>query len=289
MNTNVNKAVLVSLNMGRWGANKMDREMSQEVATAKNLTDVKLARVWKSLLPKNEAMDTINSVHKKARSFHYKNTFAWSQEGYRILPNRNYMPYMEFMRQAEDDSAKAVTALGELMPDLMLRAKTALNSIFKESDYPSVASILKRYYLKVSVMQIPKPEEFTAEVGDAEATRVRADIEKTVTEAFRAANQDLWDRMFATVNKIQERLSDPKGVREQTLKSLREMLGLLDRLNVSGDERLERLRVQALSKLGGFSAKDLNGAADQKAIIVAEAAQMRDAMSVYMGGTAHGA
>lgn len=283
-----NKAVLVSLNVSIWTANKHDREASKEVVDQKNLKDNQMARVWKSLLPRNEFLSAIHGVAAKARKFHYHNTFGWVQEGTRLLPTKNYLAYMEFMRQAKADFQKAVDAFLQEYGQLQIAAREALNSLYKDSDYPSVASLKSKFAFETVVMPLPAGEYFTAEVDDAEAERVREEIEKSVQEAFRAANRDLWQRLYTTINKVQERLADPKGARESSLSSLREMLALLDRLNVSGDERLERLRKQAEDRLNAMSLKDLKSDKVKREAAMAEAQRIQEAMAAFMGNNAYG-
>lgn len=287
MTTSRDKAVLVSLNVSIWTANKLDREVSKEVADQKKLKSEQMARVWKSLLPRNEFLSAIHGVAAKARKFHYANTFAWVQDGSRLLPTKNYLAYMEFMRQAKADFAKAVDAfLGEY-GQLQIAAMEALNSIYRASDYPSAESLRSKFSIDTIVMPVPAGEMFTAEVDDAESERVRKDIEKSVQEAFRAANRDLWERLYSTINKVQERLADPKGARESSLSSLRDMLGLLDRLNVSGDESLERLRKKAEDRLKSMSLKDLKSDDAKRTAAMAEAQRIQESMAAFMGGSAH--
>ena len=291
MNINLStKAVLVSLNIGIWGANKMDKQVSNEIADSKKLVDKKMVRAWKSLLAKNEYYDAIASIAAKARKFHYENTFSWVSDGQRLLPTANYDAYMTFMRQVQRDFARAVSAFIAHYPTLKEAAESALNSIYKEGDYPSAESLSQRFYLNTYTMPVPAGAMFEADVNETDAERIREDIDKQVTEAFRAANQELWDRMYATINRLHARLTNPKGVREQTLKSLREMLGLLDRLNVSGNERLEQLRQQALARIGSLSAKDLKESPEEKkATLAAQAKQIEDSMAEFMGDSAHAA
>lgn len=284
---NREKAVLVSLNVSIWTANKLDREVSKEVADQKQLKNDQMTRVWKSLLTKNDFFGSIHGWAAKARKFHYQNTFSWVQEGARLLPTKNYLDYMEFMRGAKSEFMRAVETFLQEYGPLQLIAKEALNSIYKESDYPKVEVLRSKFSFDTFVTAVPAGEMFTAEVGDDESQRVREDIEKSVQDAFRAANRDLWERLYATIAKVQERLADPKGARESSLTSLRDMLSLLDRLNVSGDERLEKLRKQAEDRLGTMSLKDFKSDEAKRAAAIAEAARIQESMATFMGGPAH--
>lgn len=283
MTMNRNQAVLVSLNVSIWTANKLDPEASKEVADQKKLKNKKMARVWKSLLPENSYFSAITGVAGKARKFHYANTFSWVQEGSRLLPTKNYDAYMDYMRQAKQEFDRAVEAFLKEYEQLQEVAKDALNSMFKKTDYPSAESLRSKFSFDTLVTPVPAAEMFTAEVGSEEVERIREDIEKSVQEAFRAANRDLWERMYDTINKVQERLADPKGAREQSLTSLRDMLSLLNRLNVSGDERLESLRKQAEDRLNSMSLKDFKSDTGKRAAAMQEAARIQEQMAAFLG------
>lgn len=285
MTISYDKAVLVSLNVSIWTANKLDREVSREVASQKRLKNDQMARVWKSLLPKNNFFSAITGIAAKARKFHYANTFSWAQEGIRLLPTKNYLAYMEFMRKAKADYEKAVDAFLKEYDQLRQDAKEALNSIYKDSDYPPASVLRSKFAFSTVVTPVPSGESFQADVPEEEAEKVRKDIEASVQEAFRAANRDLWERLYATIAKVQERLADPKGARESSLASLRDMLSLLDRLNISGDERLERLRKQAEDRLNSMTLKEFKSDEDKRSAAMQEAARIQEAMSAFMGGS----
>lgn len=278
------KAVLVSLNVSVWAANKLDREVSEEVANQKKLKSNRLGRYWKSLLPENEYMKAIHGVVAKARKFHYANTFAWAQEGARLLPTTNYFEYMEFMRDAKSDFERAVATFLKKYGELREIAKDALNSIYKESDYPSVEQLRRKFSFETLVMPVPQAAMFTAEIEPEETQRVREEIERTVQEAFRAANRDLWERLYSTINRMQERLMDPKGARESSLASLRDMLQLLGRLNVTGDEKLEQMRKQAEERLNAMSLKDFKSNEARRQAAIEETNRVMSAMAAFMGG-----
>jgi hypothetical protein len=286
---NSKQAVLVSLNIGTWANNAIDRAVSAELAEQKNLSDKTMARVWKTLLKKNEYLDAVKSIESKARRFHIMQTFPWVHDGTRILATKNYMFYMEFMRATKLEFELAVKIFGSKYEGEKLIAETALNSIFKDGDYPTVGVLLAKFHFSTVVMPVPNGTMFEAEVESEEASKIRSDIETQVQETFRQASRDNWDRFYAIINRVQERLSDPKGVKEATLQSLRDMLQFLDRMNVTGDERLEALRKQAEERLAGFTAKDLNASGTKKAIAVAQAAQIESSMAALMGGTARAA
>ena len=182
---------------------------------------------------------------------------------------------MTFMRQTKMEFEAAVKAFLKEYDAQIETAKLSLNTIFKPGDYPLLEALKHKFHFDTVVMPVPKGTMFEAEVESEEASKIRKDIEDQVAATFRQASRENWDRFYAVINRVQERLSD--------------MLGFLDRMNVTGDEHLEKLRKQGEERLAGFSAKELNKNSVKKAMAVAQAAQIESSMAALMGGTAHAA
>lgn len=285
----LSKAVLVGLSVGLPAFNKRDVETSKWLAEQKGIKNPAMARAWKSLFEKNDYLDAITSIVRAARNFHYENTFAWLVDGPRILTTDNYMPYMDYMRVKKAEFYRAVPPFLDHLDLLKEEAAKSLNSMYNERDYPSRQLLERRFSMDIVRMPIPDATQIVADVGDAEREQIRADLEESMQEAFRNANRDLWERLYSTINRVSERLSKPKSAREESLTSLREMLSLLERLNVTGDERLETLRKQTEARLNGMSLSDLKNDEAKRKVALEETDRIVAAMSAMMGGTANAA
>ena len=281
-NVGPQNAVLVTLSVSRWTVHALDKEISKEIVQSKGLQGEDMCRAWKTLIPRNKFLSAINGAASQARKFHYKNTFEWVHEGPRVLPTKNYLEYTKFMRRAKTKFEKAVEAFLKEYETLQLAARAALNSMFKESDYPSVESLRKKFSFSTFTSELPSGAGIPQNVGAEEAGRIRADIERDLQETFRSANRDLWGRLHNVINKMQECLSSPSGVKPRSLASLREALALLDRLNVTGDERLERLRKQAEERVRILSGGRECLAPANKEAAIEEAERIRSSMAAFM-------
>lgn len=289
MDVSRDKAVLVSLEIRRWEVNTHDASASREVARRKRLEDPSLVRLWKSRMPKNKFVSAISGAAATARKLHYDNTFPWAQEGARLLPTRNYVDYMALMHKAKAHFWKSVDEFIREFDRLKTMAQKSLKTMYKESDYPSVDSLRSSFGFKTLVLAVPAGEMLTADIPAEEIDRVRADIEQSVQQAFRDANRDLWDRLYGMIRRFQERLSDPKYMREDSLTGMREMLQLLDRLNVTGDERLEELRKQAENRLGTLSIEDFKEKdSPRRTAALEDARRIEQAMAAFMGNVPNG-
>jgi len=275
-------AVLVTLSVSRWSAHALDKEISKEIVASKGLQSEDMCRAWKTLIPRNKFLSAINGAASQARKFNYRNTFEWVHEGPRVLPVKNYLAYTKYMRRAKARFEKAVEEFLKEYETLQLAAKTALNSMFKQSDYPSVESLRSKFCFSTFTSELPSGNSIPKDVGTEEADRIRADIERDLQETFRAANQDLWGRLHAVIKHMEACLSSPTGVKPASLNSLREALALLDRLNLTGDERLERMRKQAEARISLLSGGGDRITAESKEAAIAEAKKIQSSMAAFM-------
>ncbi len=282
-------AVLVGLYVSRWDPNKKDLKISQEVATSHGIKDARMGRFWKSLLPRNEQFKALCAVEFQARKFHYDNTLPWMQEGMRILPCDNYMDYMEAMRKFKAAFDTAVLEFIEAYPDAVEDAKLLLNGLFDAKDYPEASKLKSRFSFSTTVMPLPASSNLEGQgIPEEELERAKADVERELSAAFRAANRELWDRLFNAISDIQSRLDNPKGrVMEKTVDNLRSLLSVLKRLNVSGDPRLEQMRQMAEKKLAMVSPAEIRIDPAARKAARNEVKSIEDTMRSLMGGTPH--
>lgn len=251
-----NHSVLVTLNIGTWDANRQDRRASKEVATANNVTDQRLCRLRKSLLPKTDTLRALESVVRAARTFHYENTHAWMNDGQRILTRANFDPYMVRMRQYKSEFEMAVLNVMAEYENMKAKAKEVLGLLYEESDYPTRESLFVRYHFETGIQPMPVSANLL-DLGleSAEAEELRLKLERDMAETFAKANRRLWDDLFARLQKLYEKLSDEKAyVMDETIDGLRNLAELLPRMNITNDANLAVMAANLSSSLEGLSA-----------------------------------
>ena len=91
------KALLVKLSISKWTARKYDKKAS-EATTTHFHADKESGRFHKQLVSKN-VLKNIDVTVNIARSYFYTNTLPWSDEGWRILPTKHHMEFMERMNK----------------------------------------------------------------------------------------------------------------------------------------------------------------------------------------------
>ena len=279
-------AVLVTLTIKTWAANAMDRSISSKVANDHG-TDVKLARVWKTLVPnkKGSLLGGIYAIEREARNFHYDNTLPYKHEGQRILPTMNYAKYMEKMRTLKLRLEEEVLKFLQHWDDIKDQAREKLKGMYKDDDYPSLERLVRAFDISVSTDPLPKAATFfETKLSEHEIAQAKRGLEDGLKETFRKANEELWDRLMSCTMNLKERLNgDPKFLREAAIENANDLLDLLARLNVNNDEKLEELRKTLKDSFSGLTASALRQDAAMREKKADEVSQIQNMMQSYMG------
>jgi hypothetical protein len=277
-NTITEKAMLAKLNISQWAASKHDKAITAEVAQAHG-SDPSMGRYSKRLIAK-DALDAIRGIAIQARHHHYENTLPWLDDGARILPAGNYFDYMAAQRDLQHKFEAAVADFVSVYPQLVSHAKASLNGLFVPEDYPTHQDIGGKFAFDVSMTPMPDADDFRVNLGDAEQSRIRADIQSRVNGAVEGAMSDLWTRIHDNVKRMAERLrayevdADGKVIstfRDSLVTNMRELCEMLPKLNFASSNSLEEMRGRLAAELCEFDAPVLRGDPDKRAEIAAKA------------------
>jgi len=276
------KAMLVRLSISQWTARKYDKNISDEVANEYHAG--KDAGRYNKILIAQEAIKAIQKVVGEARKFHYENTLPWEDDGARILPATNFMDYSKEIRDYRQMFESEVKRFLDSYDTYVADARSRLNGMFKESDYPCKAELEQKYAFETSISPLPAGKDFRVSLQGSEIDKIRKSIEERVGLAQEAAMKDLWDRLYKVVDCMVERLSKKDAVfRDSLIGNVQDLVNLLPNLNLADDPSLEDMRRDVESKLCGYAPDTLreNPRARKKAADDAQA--ILDAMSGYMG------
>ena len=253
-------AMLVSLRINKWSGRRYDREASDDVAL-RNDADPTAGRYNKRLLRK-EAFAAMTKTMSKARALHYENTLPWDDAGSRLLTTANYDHYTA----AVDELAEQlVTERNTFIHDYdsnIDQARIGLGGLFRTEDYPAKDSLRRRFAIKYRIVPVPNPEHFLADLAAGDAERVKRDIELLVQERLQDAITDLYKRLGEAVDHVVKRLDvDAEGkplvFRNSLIGNIRDLVDIVPRLNIFGDERLAQLCQQVKDRIASVDPDEL--------------------------------
>jgi soluble cytochrome b562 len=280
----VKNAVLVSLNISMWQANRQDKDVASKVTDENEVKDPRLGRFWKSLLPKCDAVTKLQAVVRAARTFHYDNTLTWMHDGPRVLPTANYEPYMREMRKLKDDFEAALVELIRLYPSIVEDAELALGKLFNKDDYPSAGALRHKYDFTMKVMALPDSQAVTMlGLKDEEAETLKASYESDLKETYANANRRNYEDMHERLEKLVAQLKDGDAqVRDGTINAVRDLADLLPRLNLTNDKNLDALSTRLKESLGDITATTVKNDPSARQRVAKETQTVFNVMQAFM-------
>ena len=237
------RAMLVHLKLEAWSARKYDRKVTQETNDAHGAT-ADAGRYNKHLMPADAATYKALTQHIGAlRLTNYAQTLPWSDEGWRLLPVKNYQNYTDTIRAGQHTFNRLLSEFVADYPALRAEAARRLNGMYSEDDYPS--DLAGKYSITVEYAPVPAGSDFRVTLSQEEINVIAARTEERVKAAFESAQADAVRRLYDAVAKIQERLQVPDAIfRDSLIENARELCGVLSNLNLADDPKLEELRRQ---------------------------------------------
>ena len=256
-------AMFAELSIGNWTARKLDRKATKDVVTANGASD-DAGAFHKKLLscPKLDAIQ--KHIANTRQNIHYRLTMPWSDLGVRLLPTAMFADYYKEITAAETEFHQLVNDFLQDYTWSQAQAQARLGNLFSSDDYPSVEIVAAKFRFRHSQTPIPDAGDFRLDIGNEAQEALQKQYSDFYTQQVNNAMGDVWQRTYDTLARVSERLDyqggdskDKKIFRDTLVDNVREMLGLLTKFNVTGDQRMENMRVRLEDAMMGVSADAL--------------------------------
>lgn len=250
--------MLSSLSICQWSGYRYDPDASEQL-TKMHGAEKDAARVNKRLVPRSE-LEAITQAVSRARRDHDFLTLPWTDDGWRVLPAATYFEHTQKM---QDHKTAILAAVGKFIAryEDVVRNQSRLGTLRKVTDYPGMRpdgetvsflfpqELHEKYSFATDVKPMPDANDFRVNIGDEERERLKKQIADSVQAALRASTRDLWQRLYDVVGHMSTRMSEyntaEEGKKPKLYKSMVtnivEIVDVLPRLNISGDEELNRM------------------------------------------------
>jgi hypothetical protein len=228
-----NEVMVVNLNISQWTARKYDAKVSREVEQSHNAQD---AGRFNKILIASETLKQIQKIAGSARTFHYFNTLPWGDNGDRILPTKNYFPYITEMGKLKSEFEATVSKFVSQYPDLVQDAKLRLNTMFSETDYPPQNWIDSRFAIRFSFMPVSDSDDLRVNISDTEISRIKAEIQGTILNRVDDAVKEMKSRIREAVGHMADKLSDKDSIfRDSLVNNVCDLIQTIPLLNFNND------------------------------------------------------
>jgi len=274
------KGMIVYLQISTWTARKYDRKISREIEDQYHANE---AGRYNKILIAKQFLANIQKIVSNARTFHYENTLPWFDNGGRLLLAANYFDYISMIKSFKDKFGYEVNRFISMYADYKDEAKSRLNGMFNDVDYPGEETLIKKYALSTQIIPIPDADDFRVTLNKNEVNSIKAAIEEQVRKSTDQAMTDLWLRLYKVVNHMVERLSKTEHKFKNSLvTNITELCELLPKLNITDDVNLNTALNEIKIKLTEFSPTTLREDVAIRSSTAKEAENILNKMKHYL-------
>jgi hypothetical protein len=265
-------ALLVELNISVWPASKLDREVTDKVNT--DASAVRGAsQTKKNLFAGTSLRKDISDFAARVRLYHNKHTLPWADKGERMLPTKLFMDYKQTMNGFEQTFNMMCNNFYIEYPRLVVEAPTNLGSMYKAEDYPDLTDVRLKFGFRRAVKPIPESGDFRLDIPAHDLVEMKNDYEKQYSDRLAEAMREPWERLHKTLVGMSEKLTDIEGddskkrYHDTLISNPIELCGLLTKLNVTNDPKLEEARRQLELTMLGADIESIKEDADSRSAL----------------------
>jgi len=274
MSTIADKAMLINLSISVWTARKHDKRADKTVNDAFNATD---SGRFSKVLIAEEAIKAVQATATTARTFHYTHTLPWLDDGWRLLPAKEFPEYSAEVRRLDAAFELSVDTFKANYDALVQDAKLRLNGLFNPADYPK--SISAKFGFETNIRPVPVAGDFRVSLRSDETEAIQAAIEQRTQAALAAAHADLYRRLAEAIGHFADKMDTQNAIfRDSIIENLRELCELLPRLDITNDPTLNKIRREVEGKLLIHAPGDLRQNEAERASAGRDAAEILKAM-----------
>ena len=262
----------MELNISVWPASKLDREVTDKVNT--DASAVRGAsQTKKNLFAGTSLRKDISDFAARVRLYHNKHTLPWADKGERMLPTALFMDYKQTMNGFEQTFNMMCTNFFVEYPRLVADAPNNLGSMYKAEDYPEIEEVRLKFGFRRAVKPIPESGDFRLDIPAHDLAEMKNDYEKQYSDRLAEAMREPWERLHKTLVGMSEKLTDIEGdeskkrYHDTLISNPIELCGLLTKLNVTNDPKLEEARRQLELTMLGADIESIKEDADSRSAL----------------------
>jgi hypothetical protein len=262
-------AMLVELSIRSWTGRKLDKSVSAEIDNAKK-TKTSVVNANKNLMAGTGVLDKIIKQAAGIRSWHISQTLPWTDNGSRLLPMSNFMAYKEQLGVLENNYNALVDKFIDAYPNLIIAAAFQLGDLFDRTEYPEIHTLRNKFSMQYSFFPVPQAGDFRIDINEEAKAEIVANCEKAYNDRLENAMRDAWERLKDCLTRMSDRLvvdvvHDADGTpshefrvfRDSLVENAKELVGLLQHLNLTKDPQMEQARKDLKGILDKYDADTL--------------------------------
>jgi hypothetical protein len=246
------RCILVIFGAGYYNWKRRDRVAEKEYSDSKGVRSDTFETKKNIFTGADAILNDIKSLVNETRAFHYDITLPWQHGHTATLANGLIPQYREKLAGFQNRMDQLNDSLKVEWPTMKKNAKGVLNGSFNEKDYPPIEKVIKSNYIRAKYTPVGTGSDIRSTVSGAEdpaLDEIRKEIDADVKEAYDAAHQALWERLYEVLKVASKNLqkinSDDGRFRTEWYDNLSGLLSTLPHLNIHNDPRITEIQQEA--------------------------------------------
>ena len=253
-----NNGILMGISLSVWSGRKLDKAVSAEVDVAKS-TKARAGNYNKNLFAGVTELEDVRCVGGKIRNWHHDITSPWADNGDRLLPMSSFTDVKQRIKLFEQEFTTAKDTFCDKYAQIISQQAFTMGALFNRNDYPDIKDIAQKFSLSYTFC--PVPLDWRVDADEDTKREVQEHYQKVYNDRLAGVTKDLWDRLHTCLTHMNERLTDVAGekkiFRDSLMNNAVDLCGLLTKLNIANDPKLEAARKQLESAICNMDVKDL--------------------------------
>ena len=269
--------VLVSVESHVWNATVQDKQISDEVTTAKKASSDS-GKFVKNLLAKNPEHKAVLNYRQTIYNWVQRCTYDWAGSQ-RLLPIANLTRFHTEFREHELKFNELVEDFLDKYPSIVSNMAFVQGDMFDRSEYPDVSELRHKFAVDLYQYEVPTGDfrcSIAQDLIDDMATHYNRQAKRMVESILAKQTEQLLDIMKSisycceietTVDGNGEVKVRRRKLYDSTLDRARELCDTFREFNLIADPKLEEARSALAALLDGVEIEKLRNSDTQRVVI----------------------
>ena len=244
-------AVVVHVEVNVWTATRQDKQISNEVTTAKRAS-ADAGKFTQNLLANSPEHKALLNYRQTVYNWLQRCTFDWSGAA-RLLPTVRIEQFMAELTQHKTAFQKLLDDFIVKYPSIVSDAAFKQGDMFDRSAYPDADDVRQKFRIKEFISAVPENDfrnSIATELANDLAQHYQRQTERIVDEVM----SDAAERLIVIAERISSACSEPeasddgkvrrKKIYENTINNARDICDVLKNFNLTDNDELEAARSQ---------------------------------------------
>lgn len=257
-------AVIVHVEVNVWTATRQDKQISNEVTTAKRAT-AEAGKFTQNLLASSPDHKALLNYRQTIYNWLQRATYDWAGP-LRLLPTFGMEKFMKELEGHKAEFNRLLDNFIDKYPSIVSDAAFKQGDMFDRSAYPDALDVRAKFRVREFITAVPENDfrsSIANELADDLATHYQNQTRRIVDEVMSDAAQRLVQIAERISSACTENVPDEDGkvrrkkIYENTVSSAKELCEVLKNFNLTSNDELEAARAQLENTLRDVTLEDL--------------------------------